>query len=525
MLLKIINERDFSYSNYPTLRKLFSDGFDFDDIEYLKNKLNNFNKELYKYNSFIHGIYHVEKVFLYCYILGKYLEEPYKTILLDAALYHDIGRNMNNQEDEFHGELSATKLRKLVPYEGIYADKKNRVLLESLVYCHCRDDKYDLISFDDIAYEYDLLDQKMNLTNELNDFKNNVYNKLKNILKDADALDRKRFGDYCFEALDESYLRLDESKKLISFASEINLLYFELMKTKYIPKEKMNLKNGDCFHSIGFDFFKINSVLNNGILSQDAMKEKGLNVPRNFVGGNFDRFISVVDVDAYSKANPDPLTLTSAAKEFSHRSLTFYCSNALMVSPLKNKIEALQVGMPWDKGRYYDEKYALYMIDREDILGIIIPKAFCNTDIKKLNYIYNSLDPNILKRRIEYYKNYTLTSKDDERIIKINGILLEHEQRTINLLKRKASKKEFENELLPLIDEINKYLGELIHEYYCKKLNISYDSIIGVYDVVMCELSSNKQIEFKPISMNDSEIYISISHINEKNNDFGKVKI
>ena len=32
MLLKIINERDFSYSNYPTLRKLFSDGFDFDDI-------------------------------------------------------------------------------------------------------------------------------------------------------------------------------------------------------------------------------------------------------------------------------------------------------------------------------------------------------------------------------------------------------------------------------------------------------------------------------------------------------------
>ena len=53
-------------------------------------------------------------------------------------------------------------------------------------------------------------------------------------------------------------------------------------------------------------------------LSQEEMKKRQLKVPRNFAGGNFDRWISVVDIRLLKLS-------ATASQEFVERGVTFVC--------------------------------------------------------------------------------------------------------------------------------------------------------------------------------------------------------
>ena len=59
------------------------------------------------YKSDFHGLYHSQKVCFYAYIIGKRmgLDENEMKIILDAAKYHDIGRE-NDEKDPNHGKKS-----------------------------------------------------------------------------------------------------------------------------------------------------------------------------------------------------------------------------------------------------------------------------------------------------------------------------------------------------------------------------------------------------------------------------------
>ena len=169
----------------------------------IKEILKKVNKRVL-YDSKIHGYYHSKRVFLFSYLIAKHekLNEIDFQIITDAALYHDIGR-INDYEDSLHGYCGVLKIDKIVTHP-IYREQANLNILKAIIDGHSVDDKHKdyFIGF------YEIVDI-------------NRYYKLYKILKDADALDRKRLGD----DLDESFLRLNISKRLVALAEKINNIY------------------------------------------------------------------------------------------------------------------------------------------------------------------------------------------------------------------------------------------------------------------------------------------------------------
>lgn len=106
--------------------------------------------------------------------------------LMTAIIYHDIGRD-NDGVDEEHGRISREKYRGADPVVGF------------LIEYHCVDDRTAETALQQ---------------NEIIKAKKRAW-LLYQILKDADALDRVRFGIY---SLDVNFLRQPISHKLVSVA-------------------------------------------------------------------------------------------------------------------------------------------------------------------------------------------------------------------------------------------------------------------------------------------------------------------
>lgn len=146
--------------------------------------------------TFEHGINHLYRVSILSGMIHELVREDYDDLndttlihVMMAGLFHDIGRE-NDEEDTKHGKRSIELLDK----HHIHISKDMRQIIEY----HCIDDSQFPQSSPRIQIMYQ-------------------------ILKDADALDRVRFG---IRALNTRYLRLDISKSLVFFAHQ--LLHYKL---------------------------------------------------------------------------------------------------------------------------------------------------------------------------------------------------------------------------------------------------------------------------------------------------------
>lgn len=146
--------------------------------------------------TFEHGINHLYRVSILSGMIHELVREDYDDLndttlihVMMAGLFHDIGRE-NDEEDTEHGKRSIELLDK----HHIHISKDMRQIIEY----HCKDD----IQFPQCSSKIQIMYQ---------------------ILKDADALDRVRFG---IRALDTRYLRLEISKSLVFFAHQ--LLHYKL---------------------------------------------------------------------------------------------------------------------------------------------------------------------------------------------------------------------------------------------------------------------------------------------------------
>ena len=144
-----------------------------------------------------HGVAHSKRVMVLSEVLGiMHGCTNQIQILRKAAAYHDIGR-VDNSVDVKHGFRSTDKAFLL----GVLNPRQNKVDGEAMLLIdeHCLPD-----SFNDSL--------------------------LLKILKDADALDRVRFGDQeC--GLNPRYLRTAEAKKLVGFARVLLVQIPEVVKT------------------------------------------------------------------------------------------------------------------------------------------------------------------------------------------------------------------------------------------------------------------------------------------------------
>lgn len=144
-------------------------------------------------DSRVHGKEHTARVLLLSLILSELLNLPQadRKTLATAAIYHDTKR-VNDNIDLEHGYHSSQYYQSHV--------KQPDPLVSFLIEYHCRPD--------DEGYEEIIRNRVLSKNRTKTQF-------LFNIFKDADALDRVRFG---LQDLDLNQLRLSESKSLLLIA-------------------------------------------------------------------------------------------------------------------------------------------------------------------------------------------------------------------------------------------------------------------------------------------------------------------
>jgi len=444
------------------LQEKSSRGEIFGSIDELINVLNDIKQE-YLYKSHFHGLYHSQKVTYFAYLIGKAsgLGKEDMKILLDAAKYHDIGRD-NDYESDMHGFISSNKIDNVVRYDNLL----DMYYLKAIVDDHCREDSKYVFGYWD--YEY----RKESGQDEGLDFER--FANLSKMLKDADALDRLRFQN-CSAVLEEDRLRTETSKKLVSEAKAINDYYRNVeTEEKYkILKEKYGNKTRDkvtCYHSVGFDFFKALSILQHGILSHYNASKNGISISRNFYGNNGVFWISVVNADSTFEKK-------EAFNQYVKNGLSFFCYVNELVDGINRSKDNGSVS-PRTSSEYHDEKFVFDKIPVENIQFISIPRQLVNVSIDKLDYLHCNSQYELIIQcvtnyldEIENYCDIKINRSDfNKKFEELVRIQIE-----FNNLPRGEVTKEAERIYYAKIDLIKYELNYMI----CKWMKIGFSERMG----------------------------------------------
>lgn len=466
-----------------TIMKDYIDNLkDFNKEEFLKI-LNDIDKKQL-YNSPIHGLYHSEKVLLFSYLIGKYynFNEQDMRIICDAAKYHDIGR-VGDDENKFHGNKSSENIDSVIKYD----DEYELALLKAIMNEHSRPDNEADRSFDDYFWSFEDEDPYYS-EGKIREYKKR-YNFLYKVLKDADALDRFRLIGTC-AALDEDYLRLDYSKELISMAEEINDKYIEYFENNPDLAD-LNTGEGVCYHGFGVDFFKLETILEHGILSFREMKKKEITGAQNFPGGNCRNYVSCVVEDLVKE--DEPLN-SSAYKNFTMNSINIKTVNIkwFEASNEDNLPMALCKGRPYKKADYSDERYVRNSIEPEKFDKLFLSNDLANKKLVDCEYITPALNKDILKKRVGHYLSHTGNDIDNEKeLAKIlkeyYAILADHRNEEDNCNNKKQYLKDVKKKVLEVSNRLQPHIGKMVAKYYGELLNKDYMDIT-VLEALIYEL-------------------------------------
>lgn len=457
-------------------------------------------KPEYLYKSDFHGLYHSQKVCFFAYLIGKHenLSETEMKILLDAAIYHDMGRE-NDNEDNLHGYISARLIDQVVKYDN----PTDMYYLKAIVDAHSKPDKFNAKAFNNWVLQQHDDDLMLNRISE--EIKEEEFKKLCDILKDADALDRLRFRNGS-AMLDEKYLRVDYSKNLIRLSKLINEYYLRHeTEEKYIEAQKMygeeTYDKDICYHSIGFDLFKALSILKYGVLSSYRASKDGVSFTRNFYGNNSEFWISVVDAKSDSTNN-------EGYKRYVKNGISFLCYvNKLTPGVRRTKDNgSLEPRM---SDEYHDEKFVFDKIPLEHIQFISIPREYMSKSILELNYLYCNSNYETVYNNVNNYLNEIENFCD----IKINrsvfeNILTKYKETQLNFNSENYQSKLTWSEYLKLLNnlksELNLHIQEWMQLGFAELLGKTANEKITLAEVMKYILNSNN-IEYDVIDRKQDE--------------------
>ena len=161
-----------------------------------------------------HSLSHIQKVVMFSGLLAKNenLDPEETTILLAAAAFHDSGRHGAEGENDNHAVASAKQVMEYFENEannpfGITAE--NISMIQAVIEYHEHKEREKGVTDEEklhqLCYEY-------NIDIEMFD----SLKKVSELLKDADALDRARFGKKNENrwSLDSKYLKSDTAKSI-----------------------------------------------------------------------------------------------------------------------------------------------------------------------------------------------------------------------------------------------------------------------------------------------------------------------
>lgn len=438
-----------------------------DDINNISSKM---DRSLL-YTSFTHGFMHNERVLFFAYVLAKLkkLTDEDLEILMDAAMYHDIAR-INDYEDDIHGLGAANRIDKVVKNKKIYENEENLNLLKFIIDFHSTKDEM----FQVLLENHEIKDK--------NRAENLAYS-----LKAADALDRVRITMGKNKSdLNPKFLKIPEAFYLIKVAHQLNELYLSYLNNlnqKDIYKE-LNEKTGEeiFFHGIGFDFFKLESILENGILSKNILVQKKINTSSNFNGYNFNDYICVACYgDEYYSEK-------SAMNGFIRNSIAFYITGIdVLEGTLATDLTVAEFfthdkKKPLKANIMKDERFVKNYISLDKIKGLVIPKSCLNLSLQDLNYMINSHEYKVIEEKVNYFL------KNIEKVLGFNLEKTELNAIMENLLSNELNfKKSYVKDVTKYYEQveiqflkINKIIGSYFELMYKKLLGKSDIKLIDV---------------------------------------------
>ena len=468
-------------------------------------------KEEYLYKNEFHGLYHSQKVCFFAYLIGKHenLSDKDMRILLDAAKYHDIGRG-DDHENDYHGFTGANLVDKFIEYD----DPNDMYYLKAVIEAHSLPDSRKLSTFDNWVFQK--LDDDEMLKRKTEDLEKERYLRICNILKDADVLDRYRFRNIP-DTIDEKYFRVDYSKNLINLSRSINQYYikFEIENKYNEVKSKYGETSYDkqiCYHSVGFDLFKVISVLKHGVLSYYRAYKDKVKISRNFNGNNADFWISVVDADPNLKRR-------DAYQVYVKNAISFMCYVDHMIPGIQRARDNGSY-LPRIPEDYPDEKFVFDKIPVEHIQFISIPREYMNASIMELQYLFCNSKYETVKNSVYNYLNeiesfcdIKINRKDfDEVLDAFREVQLEYNNTENH---SDEDKKKYHQKLIHMKDQLNVYLQQMMQTAFSELMRRPASETITLADVMRYILHRNN-IEYSIIDNNETikDDFLEASQLN-----------
>ena len=225
--------------NTRNIKKFDLDVYAIKDIKY---ELENVSKLKYYDDNRAHSIEHIERVVLFSALLAEMegLNKEDKRNLFAAAAFHDSGRSGLDGNDE-HARFSAIQTLQYLeenPKNPFGISKDNIGIIQTAIHYHeYREKEYGKIDIEEInklAEQYNVRKKDILKTQ-----------KICELLKDADALDRFRFANKA--RLNPEFLRSKSARSngMINFARNVNEAMAEqiLKKIYNISEEEISKIN------------------------------------------------------------------------------------------------------------------------------------------------------------------------------------------------------------------------------------------------------------------------------------------
>lgn len=186
------------------------------------------NTKYYDMNKY-HSLSHIQKVIMFTGVLAKNEKlSPEETqILLASAAFHDSGRDGVEGENDNHAIASARKVKEYFennPNNPFGITSENISMIQAVIEYHEHKEQEKGVTDKDelghLCYKYNI---------DYDNYTSLV--KISELLKDADALDRARFGKKNENrwSLDAKYLKSDTAKSIsmLRFSEECNFRFKE----------------------------------------------------------------------------------------------------------------------------------------------------------------------------------------------------------------------------------------------------------------------------------------------------------
>jgi len=210
------------------------------------------------------------------------------------------------------------------------------------------------------------------------------------------------------------------------------------------------------FHGIGFDLIRLQKILDNGILSEQAASDKRVEIIKNYGGYNLSDSISVGESPAINN------TYTFGVfKNFIANGISFVIEGVSTFKAMK--------GEERDSG-FIDEAFVYHSIPKKNIKGIMIPEKMLDIPLSKIPIGLSKMGHGYIDNRCRKI----IKNLEEEYNFKADTSILE------KLMAKKAELEESNLDYLELdaktekiFEQMDKFMQVYLSKAYSKKFNIS----------------------------------------------------